>query len=83
MSTNRRVLNKLHEELSVMKGSLWPRYPLWLELNEAGYDPENLTPQDATVWCESKGHLSVARKMSRYNPDLETPDEIFERFSSS
>jgi hypothetical protein len=79
---SRRVFNKLHEELSLAAGSLVPRWPLYQEIQSSGFDPEDMSPEEASVWCGDNGHSKVARKMRRYNPDLETPEEVMERLTS-
>lgn len=76
---SRRVFNKLHEELSLQRDELYPRWPLWQSVSEYGFDPENLTPEEAALWCRDNGHLTLAGKMRRYDPTLESPEEIMAR----
>jgi hypothetical protein len=80
----RRVLNKLYEELSLSNVSdkEWNKYHLWVDLALLGYDPEFLTTAQASDYCEANGHTKVARKIRKYNPDLDTPEEIMERMVS-
>lgn len=76
---SRRVFDKLHEELSLARNELYPRYELWQSVGEYGYDAENLQPKEAANWCRDNGHLTLAGKMGTYNPDLDTPEEIMTR----
>ena len=79
---SRRVFNKLHEELSLAAGAPVPRWPLYQDVQDAGFDPEAMSPEEASLWCKDNGHPKVARKLRRYNPDLETPEEVMERLTS-
>lgn len=79
---SRRVFDKLHTELSLARNELYPRYELWQSVSEYGFDPENLSPEDAMIWARDNGHLTIAGKMRKYNPDLDTPEEILERIVS-
>ena len=79
---SRRVFNKLHEELSLAAGAPVPRWPLYQDVQSSGFDPEDMSPEEATLWCQDNDYPKVARKMRRYNPDLETPEEIMERLTS-
>jgi hypothetical protein len=76
---SRRVFNKLHEELSLARNKLYPRYELWQSVGEYGYDADNLQPEEAANWCRDNGHLSLAGKMRKYDPNLQTPEEIMTR----
>ncbi len=76
---SRRVFNKLHEELSLARNKLYPRYELWQSVGEHGYDADNLQPNEAANWCRDNGHLHLAGKMRKYDPDLATPEEIMTR----
>jgi hypothetical protein len=76
---SRRVFNKLHEELSLARNELYPRYELWISVGEYGYNQDDLKPSEAANWCRDNGHLTLAGKMSKYNPDLATPEEIMGR----
>lgn len=76
---NRRCFNKLHEEVSLARGEAYNRYTLWLDVSEYGYDPEDLQPSEASNWARDNGFLSVASKMARFDPSIETPEEIMER----
>jgi hypothetical protein len=76
---NRKVFDKLHEELSLSQDRLYPRYDLWVSVREYGYDADNLQPSEASNWCRDNGHLLVASKMAKYKPDVQTPEEIMGR----
>lgn len=80
---SRKVFNKLHEELSLSSGALVPRWPLYQDVESYGFNPEDMSPEEAGLWCRDNGHLTVAGKMRKYNPDLETPEEIMERLATS
>jgi hypothetical protein len=75
----RKVFNKLHEELSLERNKLYPRYELWQSVGEYGYNPDDLQPDEAANWCRDNGHLTLAGKMRKYNPNLATPEEIMTR----
>ena len=75
----RKVFDKLHMELSLARNELYPRYELWQAVGEYGYDADNLQPDEAANWCRDNGHLTLAGKMRKYDPNLQTPEEIMER----
>ena len=79
----RRTFNRLHEELSLERNVLYPRYELWVELSEAGYDPEALDPTEAEAWCRDNDHSAIARKMHKFDPAVDTPEDIMKRLFSA
>ena len=74
----RKVFNKLHEALSLHLDYNFPRFQLWNWVAE-DYSPREMTVQDAEAWCRENKFYELADEMSKYDPDLETPDEIFDR----
>lgn len=78
---SRKVFDKLHEELSLARNELYPRYELWVSVGEYGYDAEDLQPEEASNWCRDNGHLGVAAKIRNYDPNLETPEDIMDRLT--
>jgi hypothetical protein len=78
---SRKVFDQLHIELSLVSNELYPRYPLWLSVCEYGYDPEQLQPEEAANWCRDNGHLGLAGKMRKYDPDLQTPEDVMVRLT--
>jgi hypothetical protein len=79
----RRTFNRLHEELSLERDELYPRYELWLDVSEAGYDPETLAPAEAEAWCRDNGHSAIAQKMHKFDPAMDTPEDIMKRLFSA
>ena len=51
----RRCFDHMHAEISVALGRVLPRYALWMHLKDLGLDPDALTRDAATRFCE--GHL--------------------------
>ena len=91
---DRRRFEHLFAELSVSCGQLVPRFRLWLQLREAGADPEGLSRHDALTFCDegvvsflAAEGLSLSRWQRRklrhavsvFDPELTTPSEILER----
>lgn len=71
--SNRKVFDRLHLELSMAKGENIPRMQLWMEVGET-CDPRALTKETAMEL-----YPEVAKALSRWDPDRDTPEEIFER----
>lgn len=90
----RRRFDHLVLELSLILGRALPRYPLWLRLHEAGFDPEELSRDELLAFCgpplehflEERGlalplrqQRRLARAIDRFDPSLTTPEEHLER----
>ena len=90
----RRRFDHLFVEICVAVGRPVPRYPLWLELHDLGWDPEDLSRRSALTFCEGplgsflsqRGlHLSprsarrLQRAVRRYDPTVATPEERLAR----
>ncbi len=79
----RKVFNHLHQELSLMMRLNISRMDLWSEVG----DPMNLTHAQAVTFLEEEapvlyGHPNlgkVTEEFKRWNPRVETPEEIMER----
>lgn len=93
---NRKLFNHLFVELSASVGERVPRYALWLELHDRGWNPEALQPADAVAFCDGPldGFLSarglrisarararLRRELARFDPRHPLPHEVFERLS--
>ncbi len=91
----RRRFDHLVLELSEALGRSVPRFALWMSVHEAGYDPERLSRDEASAFCEEalpvflaeRGlHLPrhrqrrLARSVRHFDPTLASPEEHFERF---
>jgi hypothetical protein len=48
-------------------------------LSEAGFDPESLDPTEAEAWCRDNEHSAIAQKMHKFNPAVDTPEDIMKR----
>ena len=95
---SRRSFDHFHAELSVEIGKLVPRYALWLEVQEAGFEPDALKTGDTlrfihahlAAFLRSEG-LSLSdrksrrlnRRLRQFDPDVPTPYETMERLFSS
>jgi hypothetical protein len=90
----RRCFDHLVGELSVALGLRVPRYALWLELHERGWDPERLGRTDAVAFChgplrdflarrgwhlEPRRERQLLREVRRFDPRHPTPYEHMER----
>ena len=97
-SVSRTLFNHLFVELSVSIGKRVPRYALWLELHDLGWNPESLRVAQALAFCDGpmEGFLTDrgmkisqrARKrlrgeLARFDPTRPLPQEIFERLCGS
>jgi hypothetical protein len=97
-SVSRKLFNHLFVELSVSIGKRVPRYALWLELHDLGWNPESLRVAEALAFCDGpmEGFLTDrgmkisqrARKrlrgeLARFDPTRPLPQEIFERLCGS
>ena len=85
----RKVFNHLHEELSLLKGELYPRMDLWSEVGHY-IDPMTLTKESAVDFLinslstllpevPEKKRTRMIKKFERWDPNADTPEEIFER----
>lgn len=90
----RRRFDHLVMELSVATGRTLPRYPLWLFLQECGWDPESLSRADTLAFSEGPletfletrglrlgrgAARRLRRALERFDPRLPTPDERLAR----
>lgn len=85
----REVFNHLHEELSLLKGELFPRMELW-NLVGQHFDPISLTKDQALAYLfvyspdslpevPAKKIRRMVKRFERWDPEADTPEEIFER----
>ena len=94
----RRCFDHLHAELSVEIGKLVPRYPLWIRVREAGYDPdafgagqlvsffdEHLDPflLEEGLVLPPRRRARLRKRITRFDPDVPTPYETIERIFGS
>ena len=90
----RRRFDHLVLELSVALGQPVARFALWMRVHDAGYDPEELSCDEAAAFCAealpaflAERGLRLARHRRRrleravreFDPALGTPEEHFER----
>jgi hypothetical protein len=80
----RKVFNKLHEELSLMRGENQNRYALWTEIAGSGIDPETMTKEQAIEWSflyleATIEQIKLAKVLKRFDPTAITPEEIMAR----
>ena len=91
----RRRFDHLVTELSVAVGQKIPRYALWLRLHEYGWNPDELSRDEAISFCgtplssflatqglrlRASRQRRLQREMARYDPALPTPYERMARF---
>lgn len=90
----RRRFDHLFIEISLAVDALVPRYALWLEIHELGFDPNALSGEEATAFCDGplqrflsergfwlspRSERRVRRAVERYDPRIRTPEEHFAR----
>ena len=95
---SRKLFNHLFVELSVSIGKRVPRYALWLELHDLGWNPESLRVAEALAFCDGPmdGFLTnrgmkisrrarnrLRRELAKFDPNRPPPQEIFERLCGS
>ena len=95
---SRKRFDHLFVELSVSVGKRVPRYALWLELHDLGWNPESLRVAEALEFCDGQmeGFLShrglkisprarnrLRRELVKFDPTRPLPEEIFERLCGS
>lgn len=93
---SRRLFEHLLAEISVAVGARISRYALWLELREAGLDPEALGRGAVLAFCEGplEGFLAargyalaerrrrrLLRSVARFDPGRPTPEERLSKWS--
>ena len=86
----RRRFEHLFVQLSVALGELAPRYALWLQIAEAGWDPETLNRDAIAAFCEQdladfltehglelapRRFRRLVRAVSRFDASQPTADE--------
>lgn len=69
----RRCFDYLHMQLSLLAGENILRMRLWEEVSEV-CDPRALTKEQAI-----ERYPEVAKAFKNWNPNRDTPEEIFER----
>lgn len=92
----RRRFSHLHTELSLAVGQVVPRYALWLDLAERGWNPERLTRAAVIAFSDHHLHRFLAaqrlslsaraarrlrRALMRFDPLQPTPEERMERLA--
>ena len=97
-SVSRKLFNHLFVELSVSIGKRVPRYALWLELHDLGWNPESLRVTEALAFCDGQmdGFLAdrglkisprarnrLRKELTKFDPTRPLPQEIFERMCGS
>jgi hypothetical protein len=90
----RRRFDHLLVELSVAVGCPLPRYALWLRMREAGFNPEDLSKDEALAFCAapvtaflgeqglflpSRARRRLLRTVARFDPSIPTPYERLAR----
>lgn len=95
---NRKLFNHLFVELSVSIGKRIPRYALWLELHDRGWNPESLQVTEALAFCDGpmeaflndrgmkisgRARKRLRRDLANFDPSRPLPQEIFERLCGS
>ena len=90
----RRRFDHLVLELSLILGRPLARYPLWLRLHEAGFDPEGISQDELLAFCGpplehflseqgvalgTRDQRRLERAVGRFDPRLPTPEEHLER----
>jgi hypothetical protein len=93
-TVGRRRFDHLFIELSLAVDALVPRYALWLEIQEFGFDPNALTGEQATAFCDGplrrflfergfwlspRSQRRLRRLVERHDPGIRTPEEHFAR----
>jgi len=97
-SVSRKLFNHLFIELSVSIGKRVPRYALWLELHDLGWNPESLQVTEALAFCDGPMEAFLANRgmrisrrarkrlrkdLANFDPSRPLPQEIFERLCGS
>jgi hypothetical protein len=92
---NRRLFDHLFAEISVAAGIRVPRYALWLELHDLGWNPEAITTKQALAFIDGglrrflgERGLAIAPRASRrlrklvarFDAGHPTPYECFENW---
>jgi hypothetical protein len=95
---SRKLFNHLFVELSLSIGTRVPRYALWLELHDLGWDPESLQVTEALAFCDGpmegflsnrgmrisrRGRKRLRKALANFDPTRSLPHEIFERLCGS
>lgn len=95
---SRKLFNHLFVELSVSIGKRVPRYALWLELHDLGWNPEALRVTEALAFCDGpmegflrhrgmritqRARKRLRRELAKFDPERALPQEIFERLCGS
>jgi len=78
----------------VILGRALPRYPLWLRLHEAGFDPERISRDELVAFSgpplehflaeqglvlSQREQRRLERSLLRFDPSLPTPEEHLDR----
>jgi hypothetical protein len=90
----RRRFDHLVVELSVAVGCVLPRYALWLRMRECGLNPEDLSKEEALLFCDVpvtaflaerglslpiRARRRLLRAIQQFDPSVLTPYERFAR----
>jgi hypothetical protein len=93
----RRRFEYLFVEVSTAVGQVVPRYGLWQQLQELGWDPDQLSREASVGFCDQHltGFLSgealsieprarrrLRRRLMRFDPSHPTPEETLARIFS-
>ena len=85
---DRKIFNHLHEELSLAVGEYFPRMSLWEEVWE--FTSEPLTKETALRFLNERAPKlfpdipekklrRLTKRFERWDPNADTPEEIFAR----
>jgi len=86
---SRHIFDHLYEELVMLKGEWIPRMRIWNAVGDF-YDPVALTKEEAVIFLTNfaatllpevpaKKRLRMIKRFKRWDPDADTPEEIFTR----
>ena len=95
---NRRLFDHLYAEISVAVGVRVPRYALWLDLQDLGWNPDSISTHQALAFIEREMAPFLAqfglaippracrrlrRLVVQFDPTRPTPFERFESWGRS
>ena len=86
---SRKIFDHLHEELSLLRGELFPRMVLWKEVGHRS-NPMALTKELAVDFLinslstllpevPERRRRGMIQRFERWDPNADTPEEVFER----
>ena len=94
---NRRLFDHVFAEISVAAGVRVPRFELWMELHELGWNPEKLTVEQALAYLDGPLRSFLARRglgttprarrrmrraIERFSPKHPSPSERLEAWAA-